>query len=69
MTPSNDERPAKTISVPEAGKRYFNLAKNASYAAAARGEIPTIKIGSRLCVPVCQLEQILQGGKKNEPAQ
>jgi len=29
---------AKTVSVPDAGKRYFGLAKNASYAAAARGE-------------------------------
>jgi len=42
---SNSGRPnmthdetAKTVSVPDAGKRYFGLAKNASYAAAARGE-------------------------------
>lgn len=69
MTPANDESPPKTISVPAAGKQYFGLAKNAAYAAAARGEIPIIKIGSRLRVPVCQLEQILRGGKKNEPAQ
>jgi len=54
---------AKTISVPEAGKRYFGLAKNASYAAAARGEIPVIRIGGRLRVPVCQLERMLEGGK------
>jgi hypothetical protein len=69
MTLANDESAPKTISVPTAGQRYFGIAKNASYAAAARGEIPTIRIGNRLRVPVCQLEQMLQGGKKNEPAQ
>ena len=50
---------AKTLSVPEAGREYFDLGRNASYAAAARGEIPTIKIGSRLRVPVVRLEQML----------
>ena len=56
----------KTISVPEAGKQYFDLAKNASYEAAARGEIPVIRIGGRLRVPVCQLEQMLQGSRRPE---
>jgi len=28
-----------TISVPEAGRRYFGLSRNGSYAAAVRGEI------------------------------
>ena len=50
----------KTMSVPEAGRRYFGLAKNASYAAAARREIPTIKIGARLRVPVVALERMLE---------
>jgi hypothetical protein len=49
----------KTLSVPEAGRVYFDLGRNASYAAAARGEIPTIRIGSRLRVPVVRLEQML----------
>ena len=34
-----------TITVPEAGRRYFGLCRNASYDAASRGEIPVIKIG------------------------
>jgi hypothetical protein len=54
----NSESP-KTISVPAAGKEYFGLAKNASYDAAKRGQIPTIKIGSRLFVPVVALERML----------
>jgi hypothetical protein len=48
-----------TMSVPEAGKRYFGLCRNAAYDAAARGEIPTIKIGRLLRVPVRALEQML----------
>jgi hypothetical protein len=48
-----------TISVPEAGKRYFNLSRNAAYAAAERGEIPTIRIGRLLRVPVRALERML----------
>ena len=34
-----------TISVPEAGQRYFGLCRNAAYEAAARGDLPTIRIG------------------------
>jgi len=48
-----------TMSVPEAGRRYFNLSRNGAYAAAARGEIPTIKIGRLIRVPVRALELML----------
>ena len=66
MTPPNDDHRPKTISVPQAGKQYFDLAKNAAYAAAARGEIPVIRIGNRLRVPVCQLERMLRGRDQAE---
>jgi hypothetical protein len=59
MTTFNDDTPAKTISVPQAGREYFGLGKNASYAAAARREIPVIRIGGRLRVPVIALERML----------
>jgi hypothetical protein len=49
----------KTLSVPEAGRRYFGLARNASYDAARRGELPVIRIGGRLRVPVIALERML----------
>jgi hypothetical protein len=52
-----------TISVPEAGRKYFGLSRNASYAAAARGDIPTIKIGKLLRVPVRMLDQMLDQPK------
>ena len=45
-----------TISVPEAGERYFGLSRNGSYDAAARGEIPTIRVGKLLRVPVRAME-------------
>ncbi|MBR0901218.1 helix-turn-helix domain-containing protein [Bradyrhizobium liaoningense] len=49
-----------TISVPEAGKQYFGLkSRGAAYAAAARGDIPTVKIGRMLRVPVRALERML----------
>ena len=45
----------KTISVPEAGRRYFDLCQGASYDAAKRGDIPTIRIGRLLRVPMTKL--------------
>jgi len=50
----------KTLSVPEAGKKYFDLSRNGSYAAAARGEIPTVRIGRKIRVPIAALEKKLE---------
>jgi Helix-turn-helix domain len=62
-----DREEPKTISVPAAGWRYFGVGKNAAYAAAARGEIPVIRIGSRLRVPVVALERMLaEAGDKTK---
>jgi hypothetical protein len=49
----------KTLSVPEAGRRYFGLARGASYEAAKRGEIPTVRVGRIKRVPVRAMERIL----------
>jgi Helix-turn-helix domain len=56
----NAQTGAKTLTVPEAGRQYFNLGRNASYEAARRGEIPTIKIGRLLRVPIVALERKLE---------
>jgi len=53
----------KTLTVPEAGRVYFDLGRNASYEAARRGDIPTIKIGRLLRVPVVALERMLENTK------
>jgi hypothetical protein len=49
----------KTISVPQAGE-WLGLGRNAAYEAARRGDIPTIKIGRLLRVPVVALERKLE---------
>jgi hypothetical protein len=49
----------QTLSVPEAGKRYFGLSRNASYAAAQKGQLPIIRIGRLLRVPVRAMERML----------
>ena len=49
----------QTLSVPEAGRRYFALCRGASYEAAKRGDIPTVRIGRLKRVPVRALEKML----------
>jgi hypothetical protein len=56
----------KSLSVPTAGKKYFGLSRASSYAAAARGDLPTIRIGRRLCVPVVALERMLDQAKPRQ---
>jgi hypothetical protein len=63
-----DDSQPKTISVPEAGRRYFNLARNAAYEAARRGDLPVIRIGGRLRVPVVALERMLEAVWRGEAA-
>lgn len=58
-----DQQP-KTLDVPTAGRVYFDLGRNASYEAARRGEIPTIKIGRLLRVPVAAMERKLEDVEK-----
>ena len=50
----------KTLTVPDAGRIYYGLGRNASYDAAKRGDIPTIKVGRLLRVPVVAMERRLQ---------
>ncbi|HXW29764.1 MAG TPA: hypothetical protein VEK55_10395 [Xanthobacteraceae bacterium] len=57
----------KTLTVPEAGRRYFDLGRNASYEAARRGDIPTIRVGRLLRVPVIALERKLNEATTQQP--
>jgi ribosomal protein S14 len=56
----NEMDDCKTLTVPEAGRRYFGLGRNASYEAARRGDLPTIRIGRLLRVSVVALERKLE---------
>jgi hypothetical protein len=62
MADKQGEKPL-TIDVPTAGKRYFGISRAASYEAAARGDIPTIRIGRLLRVPIAAMERMLDGAK------
>jgi hypothetical protein len=50
----------KTLSIPEAGRKYYGLSKNGSYDAAARGEIPYIEVGRLKRVPVVAMERKME---------
>lgn len=47
-----------TVTVPVAGQ-VLGIGRDASYAAAARGEIPTLRLGRSLRVPVARLLEML----------
>jgi excisionase family DNA binding protein len=49
----------KTVNVEEAG-RILGVGRNSAYEAVRRGEIPVIKIGKLLRVPVVALERMLE---------
>jgi hypothetical protein len=67
MTMKNTDTSPKTMPVPDAGRIYFGLGRNASYEAAKRGDIPTIKIGGRLRAVVSALERMLEeAGRRSE---
>jgi hypothetical protein len=51
----------KTMSVPEAGRIYYGLSRGGSYAAADRGDLPTIQVGRLRRVPVRAMELKLDG--------
>jgi excisionase family DNA binding protein len=55
---SEDQR--LVYEVPEAGA-MLGLTRNASYEAAKRGEIPTVRFGKLLRVPKAAFHKMLQG--------
>jgi len=56
--PDPNKRPTLSVWPETAG--ILNLSKASAYAAAERGEIPTIRIGRRLLVPTAALRRMLQ---------
>ncbi len=55
-----------TISVEEAGE-LLGISRRSAYRAAARGELPTLRLGRRLVVPTAKLLALL--GVEHTPAQ
>lgn len=56
------------MSVPEAGAK-LGLGRTAAYEAAARGDLPVVKVGRALRVPIVAFERMLsEAGTKREVA-
>lgn len=51
----------QTVSVPEAA-RMLGIGRNAAYDSVKRGELPALKFGKRLVVPMAALERMLNAG-------
>ncbi len=52
----------KTLSVTEAAE-VLGIGRSAAYEAARVGEIPTVRIGKRVLVPIAALERMLAGSE------
>ncbi len=57
-----------TISVPEAGRIYYGIGRDASYEAAKRGDIIVIQVGKLKRVPVVAMERKLEQAGQPEVA-
>jgi excisionase family DNA binding protein len=53
----------RTTTIDEAAQ-VLGISRNSAYAAAKRGEIPTVKIGRLLLVPITALDRLLDGATK-----
>lgn len=54
--PRPEDEPTLTV---ERGGRYLGLGRSGAYAAAERGQLPTLRIGRRLVVPTAELRRML----------
>jgi excisionase family DNA binding protein len=60
MDPKNANTERRAITVSEAAS-ILGISRGSAYEAAKRNEIPTIRIGRRLLVPLAALERMLAG--------
>jgi excisionase family DNA binding protein len=58
LAPVPDPKTRPTLTVAEAGA-YLSISRASAYAAAHRGEIPTIRCGRRLLVPTAVLRRLV----------
>jgi excisionase family DNA binding protein len=56
-----EEQRRATVTVPEAAE-ILGVGRNQAYEGVKSGQIPVIRIGHRLLVPLPALERMLQGG-------
>ena len=59
MTRIPDPAEQPWLPVPVAGRLAFGLGRNASYRAAANGQLPAVRVGGRVVVPTAKLRALL----------
>ena len=59
-TMSNSDENQLAISIPEAAKA-LDISRNIGYELAKAGQLPAIRMGKRLIVPIIALDEILRG--------
>jgi excisionase family DNA binding protein len=57
--------PRRTVTVAEAAS-ILGIGRNSAYEAAKRGEIPTIKIGRLVLIPLDGLDRLLLGDRSGK---
>ena len=62
---SRDQDECLTITIPEAARR-LGIGRNQGYECARRGEIPTIRLGKRMVVPLAAFEAMLAVQSKQQ---
>lgn len=65
MTGTVDLRGRYTCTIPEAAT-VLGIGRDAAYAAARRGEIPTLRVGRRVLVPVPLLLRMLGANREGD---
>ena len=60
MKPIKNKPECATLSVEKAAKR-LGIGRASAFRAIERGEIPSIRIGKRILVPIARLEALLRG--------
>jgi excisionase family DNA binding protein len=63
----SEYEPKRATTTVEAAAKRLGIGRNQAYAAAARGEIPVIRIGKRLLVPIAALERMVAGDAAVRP--
>lgn len=64
----NSKSERRTVTVEQAG-RILGIGRSSAFEACRRGEIPTLRIGKRLLVPIAALEKMLSGVGDDRPGE
>lgn len=64
MTTATSDQGPRTITVERAGQ-LLGISRGLAYDLVRRGEIPSIRLGRRVVVPVTAIDDILNGASKS----